>query len=92
MEKVEQLAPWQTFSQGSRGNNFYGTLGYYLGISGRGVGPQWPAAGLGTLSVAVCAWDLLKEVSIIFITSTIVWPQVKYQGGNTAWPINRKLD
>ena len=22
------------------------------------------------------AWDLLKEVAIIFITSTIVWPQV----------------
>ena len=22
------------------------------------------------------AWDLLKEVTIIFITSTIVWPQV----------------
>ena len=24
----------------------------------------------------VCAWDLLKEVAIIFITSTTVWPQV----------------
>ena len=35
------------------------------------------AAGLGALSVAVHAWDLLKEVTIIFITSTIVWPQVK---------------
>ena len=35
------------------------------------------------------SWDLLKEV-IIFITSTIVWPQVKQQGGNTAPPINRK--
>ena len=32
----------------------------------------WIAAGLGTLSVAVCAWDLLKEVAIISITSTIV--------------------
>ena len=40
------------------------------------MGQQWPAAGLGTLSVAVYAWDLLKEVAIIFITSTIVWPQV----------------
>ena len=29
------------------------------------------------LSVAECAWDLLKEVAIIFITSTTVWPQVK---------------
>ena len=57
-----------------------------------GVGQWWPAAGLGALSVAVRAWDLLKEVAIIFITSTIVCPQVKQQGGNTATPINRKLD
>ena len=35
---------------------------------------------------------LLKEVAIIFITYTIVWPQVKQQGGNTALPINGKLD
>ena len=28
--------------------------------------------GQGALSVAVHAWDLLKEVTIIFITSTIV--------------------
>ena len=27
---------------------------------------------VGALSVAVHAWDLLKEVSIMFITSTIV--------------------
>ena len=27
--------------------------------------------------VVVYPWDLLKEVIIIFITSTIVWPQVK---------------
>ena len=40
---------------------------------------------------AVHAWDLLKEVVILFITSTIVVPQVKQQGGNTALPINRKL-
>ena len=26
---------------------------------------------------AVRAWDLLKEVTFIFITSTILWPQVK---------------
>ena len=49
------------------------------------MGQQWPAAGLGALSAAVCAGDLLKEVAIIFITSTIVWPQVKQQGGNTAY-------
>ena len=40
--------------------------------------------------MAVHAWDLLKEAAIIFIT--IVWPQVKQQGGNTDKPINRKLD
>ena len=40
------------------------------------MGQPWPAA-LGALSVAMRAWDLLKEVAIIFITSTIVWPQVK---------------
>ena len=45
-------------------------------ISSRGVGQWWPAAGLGALSVAVHEWDLLKEVAIIFITSTIIWPQV----------------
>ena len=56
------------------------------------MGQWWPAAGLGALSVAVRAWDILKEVAIFFITSTIVWPQVKYQGGNTALPFNRKLD
>ena len=47
------------------------------GVSGGGVGQWWPAAGWGALSVAVPAWDLLKEVTIIFITSTLVWPQVK---------------
>ena len=30
-----------------------------------------------TLSVSVRAWDLLKEVDIIYITSTIVWSQAK---------------
>ena len=49
-------------------------------------------AGLGALSVAVHAQNPLKEVSIIFITSTTVRPQVKQQEGNTAPPINRKLD
>ena len=55
------------------------------------MGQWWPAAGLGALSVAVHAWDLLKEVTIIFITSTVVWTQVK-QGGNIALPFKRKLD
>ena len=62
-----------------------------LGVSGRGLVQPWPVAGLGALSVAVHAWDCLKEVTITFITSTIVWPQVK-QRGNTTLPINRKLD
>ena len=43
---------------------------------GRGVG-QWPAAGSGALSVAVPTRDLLRDVAIFFITSTIVWSQVK---------------
>ena len=46
---------------------------------------------VGALGAAVHEWYLLKEVAIIVITSTIVWPQVK-QGGNTAWSIKRKLD
>ena len=45
------------------------------------MGGWWPAAGSGALSAAVFAQGLLKEVTIIFITSTIVWPQVKQQGG-----------
>ena len=44
------------------------------------------------MSEAVHAQGLLKEVTIIFITTTMVWSQVKQQGGNTAPPINRKLD
>ena len=32
-------------------------------------------------SIAVHAWDLLKEVTIIFITSTLVWPQVNNREG-----------
>ena len=47
------------------------------GISCKGVGQQWPAAWWGALSQAVCAWDILRVIAIIFITSTMVWPQVK---------------
>ena len=50
----------------------------------------WVSGGL--LEGQRHAWDLLNEVTIIFITSTIVWSQVKQQGGNTAPPISRKLD
>ena len=37
---------------------------------------RWPAAGLGALSVAVHAMDLLREVTSTFIASITVWPQV----------------
>ena len=35
---------------------------------------------VGALSAAVPACDLLKKVTLIFITSIIVWPQIKQQG------------
>ena len=60
-------------------------------VSGRGVCQWWHAAGSGALSAAVHARDLLKEVAIFFITSTIVWSQIKQQGGNTELPINKKI-
>ena len=55
------------------------------------MGQQWPAAGLGTLSVLVVAWDLLKEVTIIFITSTIVWPQINNRKGMQPNPSTENL-
>ena len=55
------------------------------GVSNGGVGWWWPAAELGALSVAVQAWDLLK-VTIIFITSTIVWRQVNNREGTQPYP------
>ena len=36
--------------------------------------------------MAIHAWDLLKEVSIIFITYTIVWPQVNSREGTQLHP------
>ena len=39
------------------------------------MGQWWPAAGSGAESESVSAWDLLKKVAIIFITSTIVCSQ-----------------
>ena len=56
-----------------------------------GVGWWWPAAGLGTVSVAVQAWDLLKEVAITFTTSTIVWPQVNNREGTQPHPSTESL-
>ena len=61
-------------------------------VSSGGVGWQWPPAGLGALSVAVQAWDFLNEVTIIFITCTIVWPQINNREGTQPQPINRRLD
>ena len=62
------------------------------GVSGGGVGQQWPAAGAEGLSAAVYAWGILKEVAIIFITSTTVWFQIKQRGWNRALLIKRKLE
>ena len=36
------------------------------------MGQWWPAEGSEAVSAAVHAWDLLKEVAIIVITSTTV--------------------
>ena len=41
---------------------------------------------MGALSAPVPAWDLLKEVAIIFITSTIVWSQVNNREGTQLHP------
>ena len=53
------------------------------GVSSGGMGWRWPATGLGSVSAAVHAWDLLKEVTVLFITSTIVCALAKQQGGNS---------
>ena len=37
---------------------------------------EWPATGSGELNEAVHAWDILKEVAIIFINSNIGWSQI----------------
>ena len=54
----------------------------------------WVGSGLlqGWGTEGSSAWGLLKEVAIIFITSTMVWSQVKQQVGNRVPPINGKLD
>ena len=55
------------------------------------MGWPWPDADSGALSVEVHAWDLLQEVAIIFLISTIVWPQVKQLGGNIASAHQQKI-
>ena len=54
----------------------------------------WLGGGLlqDWVTLSTVGHALLKEVTIIFTTSTRVWPQVKQEGGNRALPINRKLD
>ena len=42
------------------------------GVSSKGMGWWWPVAGLGAQPVAVHEQDILREVTIIFITSTIL--------------------
>ena len=42
------------------------------GASSGVVGGWWPAAGLRALDAAVRAWDVLKEVATIVLTSAIV--------------------
>ena len=48
----------------------------------------WVGDGLlqGPEHLVVHAWDLLKEVVIIFITSTIVWPLSSYREGTQPHP------
>ena len=64
-----------------------------LPVSGQeSLAEVWVGSGLLGAECSRHAWDLLKEVAIFFITSIIVWAQVKQQGANTVLPINRKLD
>ena len=55
----------------------------YPWVSAGGISRRWPTSGLGALSAAVCAWDLLKEVAIISITSTLAWPWSKKREGTS---------
>ena len=47
------------------------------GVSGRVVGRQWPAVGSGALDTPVLVQVLWKDIAIIAITPTILWPQEK---------------
>ena len=60
------------------------------GVSGGGVGQQWPAAVSGELNTTVPAQVLLKEVTITIITPTVVWLQVKQKGGKHSPPHQQK--
>ena len=60
------------------------------GVSSRGVGRRQPAEGSGALGAALRVWDLLKQVAIVFITSTMVWSLEKAMATHSstlAWEI-----
>ena len=68
-----------------------------LGVSGGGVGWEWPAAGSGHCQQQ--SWEAQHAGIRTFggghryaITPTIVWPEAKLEGGSIAPPISRKLD
>ena len=46
------------------------------GVSSRGVGGWWPAAGFEGTEYSSTCLQSSKEGHFVFITSTIVWPQV----------------
>ena len=52
----------------------------------RGMPRGW---GIGYTSPSTVHW---KDIAFIAITPTLLWPQGKLQGGNTAQPIKKKLD
>ena len=59
------------------------------------LGEVWVAVACCRVGGTECSSAYMgpfEGVAIIFITSTIVWPQVNPQEGNMGPPINRKLD
>ena len=52
----------------------------------------WWRRGLAVSCCSIHGDTECSSATIIFITSTTGWPQVKQQRGNTAPPTNRKLD
>ena len=63
------------------------------GVSGRGVGQQWPAVRSGSLTTTVLGgvtcWPF-EGGSHYHHYPSIVCPEAKLHGGNIATPINRK--
>ena len=68
------------------------------GVSGRGMGQPWPAVRSGALNTTVlgaaACWhrSFWRRLPLPSPPLTLLWPQAKLQGGNTALPNNRKLD